>query len=64
LIISSALVSPQADLAAMQPSSITTILPDIAQTSANSDYAPILYPLFCGKGRFLDHLIILIAGLQ
>jgi hypothetical protein len=64
LIISSALVSPQADLAAMQPSSITTVLLHIPETSADSDYLPILYSLFCGKGRFLEYLIVLIPGLQ
>jgi len=64
LIIFSVLVSSLADLAAIQPSCITTILSDIPETSANSDYSPILYSLFCGKGRFLEYLIILIPGLQ
>jgi len=64
LIIFSALASSPANLAAMQPSCITIILPDIPETSGNPDYLPILYPLFCGKGRFLNQLIILIPGLQ
>jgi len=64
LIIFSALLCSLADFAAMQLSCITTILPDIPETSANPDYLPILYPLFCGKGRFLEYLIILISGLQ